>query len=102
MIDRKSHLMQSILIETNIPAPTSKQNERESLPKLPLAQMHPGQSFLLETENEDHTRRKLSAVRSTFTKIDNPDSNFRVFRWTDEESGRQGVRVFCVSTNETD
>lgn len=92
----------TVLIETNIPVPAGKQNEKEPLPNLPLKQMQPGQSFLLETKDDDHTRRKLSAVRSSirrFIQTDNPANKFRVFRWT-EGKDRYGVRVFCVSDDE--
>ena len=94
---------EAILIEDNIPLPKDRKNDEESLPELPLAQMKPGQSFLLETRDKDHTKRKLAAVRSAvqrFTQIDDVASMFRVLSWADEASGKQGVRVFCVHDNE--
>tara|TARA_R110002020_G_scaffold191920_6_gene391902 strand:- start:360 stop:659 length:300 start_codon:yes stop_codon:yes gene_type:complete len=93
----------TVLIETNVPVPEGKQHEKEPLPSLPLKQMQPGQSFLLETRDEEHTRRKLSAVRSAiarFVQTTNQTNKFRVFKWF--ENGRFGVRVFCVSDDETD
>ena len=103
MIDIKNNLPPAVLIETDVPVPPGRQNEKEPLPDLPLKQMYPGQSFLIPTTDGNHTRRRLSAVRSAirrFNQVNNPVNNFRVFIWKDEESNQQGVRVFCVGEDE--
>ena len=94
-----------IAIESNIPLPTDRKNDREWLPELPLAGMKSGQSFFLEVQDEEQIKRKLAAVRSAvrrFAKTDDVSSMFRIFRWQDEDSGKQGVRVFCINDNGTD
>jgi hypothetical protein len=94
-----------IAIESNIPLPTDRKNDREWLPELPLAGMKSGQSFFLEVQDEEQIKRKLAAVRSAvrrFAKTDDVSSMFRIFRWQDEDSDKQGVRVFCVNDNGTD
>ena len=103
MIDIKNNLPPAVLIETDVPVPPGRQNEKEPLPPLPLKQMQIGQSFLVPTVDGNHTRRRLSAVRSAirrFNQLNNPVNNFRVFIWKDEESNQQGVRVFCVGEDE--
>jgi len=94
-----------IAIESNIPMPTDRKNDREWLPELPLAGMKSGQSFFLEVQDEEQIKRKLAAVRSAvrrFAKTDDVSSMFRIFRWQDEDSDKQGVRVFCINDNGTD
>jgi len=92
-----------IAIENNIPLPTDRKRGAESLPKLPFVQMRPGQSFFIETRDEEHTKRKLGAVRSAVRRfIPTEGLAIRVFKWVDKDSGKQGVRVFCVNDNGTD
>jgi len=92
----------SIVVEYDVPVPTSRQNDREKLPELPLATMREGGSFLLGTKSDEHTTRKLSAVRSAVSRFVDANTGFafRVFRWKDDKSGKQGVRVFRIRDSE--
>ena len=92
-----------IAIEDNIPLPTDRKRGSEPLPKLPFGEMLPGQSFFIETRDEEHTKRKLGAVRSAVRRfIPTEGLAIRVFKWVDKDAGKQGVRVFCVNDNGTD
>ena len=87
-----------ITVEYHVPVPVGRQNDRERLPQLPLAEMKEGGSFLLKTRDDEHTTRKLSAVRSAVSRFcqANPGFAFRVFRWRAENTDEQGVRVFRI------
>ena len=100
MTSRIRHTFESVILEDDVPIPTGMQNRRERLPNLRLNEMKKGASFFLETESDEHTTRKVRAVRSAIRRSDRPRSSFRLFRWEDEKSGKQGVRVFCVTDDD--
>ena len=100
MTSRIRHTFESVILEDDVPIPTGMQNRRERLPNLRLNEMKKGASIFLETERDEHTTRKVRAVRSAIRRSDRPRSSFRLFRWEDEKSGKQGVRVFCVTDDD--
>ena len=92
-----------VVVEYGVPVPSGLQNKREALPDLKLGEMKKGASFFLATTNDEHTHRKMRAVRSAILRSSRSRSSFRLFRWLDETTGKSGVRVFCVEDDdETD
>jgi len=101
-----------IVIERDVPLPKRKNNnERESLGSLPLSSMEKGDSFFIETRDEEHTVSKLSAVRSAVSRFTDANAGFvfRVFKWRQPDSddtpeverGKRGIRVFCSANDNT-
>tara|TARA_R110000765_G_scaffold254418_3_gene355329 strand:- start:592 stop:906 length:315 start_codon:yes stop_codon:yes gene_type:complete len=92
-----------VVVEYGVPVPTGLQNKREALPDMNLGEMKGGSSFFLATTSDEHTLRKMRAVRSAILRSSRPRSSFRLFRWQDEKTEKRGVRVFCVEDDdETD
>mgnify|MGYP001292747301 CR=1 FL=1 len=82
-----------IVIE-NIPLPEMRARE-EMRPEIieAIERLEPTQSFFVATDDEDHTQRRMAALRQRLSRMKKKsDKRFTLHKR--EENGRQGFRIY--------
>ena len=95
---------ESTLQLENVPLKRDFRLQRESLPKdieKTFDQMLEGQSFFLATADDDHSNRKVSALRSRAIRYQENDPEFYFSIRKETKDGERGVRFYRIS-NEND
>ena len=96
--------MTNELIDIKIESvPLPEVRKKEPIPKElieGIMRLAPGESFFIPCEDEDHTHRRVAALRQRCGRImkDNPDLELTVRKRT--ERNEIGFRVFRMTTNE--
>ena len=83
--------------------PLPEVRKKEPIPKElieAIMRLAPGESFFIPCEDEDHTHRRVAALRQRCGRImkDNPDLELTVRKRT--ERNEIGFRVFRMTNNE--
>ena len=83
-----------IVIE-NIPLPEMRELE-ETRPEIieAIERLEPTQSFFVGTNDEDHTQRRMAALRQRLSRMKKSGSDKRFTLHKREENGRQGFRIY--------
>lgn len=94
---------ESTLRLEDVPLKKDFRLQRESLPKnieKTFSEMKIGQSFFLATEDDDHTTRKISALRSRAIRYQDNNPTFAFSIRREINNDERGVRFYRIEDNE--